>query len=127
MQYLGWSWELVDGKSSIDRGFNTEIEFARISINSDDVVSEVRKDRELKSELLSELATRSIFEWLRVTGYPRCEQDIYRHSWIDLDLEELDEEELDDGISAGRNGFQDATDIHRWMDSALVWLAAFHI
>ncbi|EDO01062.1 hypothetical protein SS1G_03536 [Sclerotinia sclerotiorum 1980 UF-70] len=96
-----------------------EEEFARISINSDDVVSEVRKDRELKSELLSELATRSIFEWLRVTGYPRCEQDIYRHSWIDLDLEELDEEELDDGISAGRNGFQDATDIHRWMDSAL--------
>ncbi|CAD6444267.1 8b13afad-1427-4a10-b3bc-d4cea8009edc [Sclerotinia trifoliorum] len=100
------------------------LEFTKISANSGDVVSEAWKDGELKSELLSELATRSIFEWLRVTGYPRCEQDIYRHSWIDLDLEESDEEELDDGISAGgtgsRDGFRDAANIHSWIDSARV-------
>ncbi|KAJ8070713.1 hypothetical protein OCU04_001084 [Sclerotinia nivalis] len=120
LQYLSWSWELTDGTSSIDRGFSTEIEFTEIFTNSGDIVSEVWKDRELKSELLSELATRSIFGWLRVTGYPRCEQDIYRHSWIDPDLEESDEEELDDGISAGKDGLRDAADIHNWIDSTFV-------
>lgn len=119
LQYLGWCWELVDGTGSIDSGFNADIECKDIFTSAGDVVlSEVQEDRPLKSESLSESATRSIFGWLRVTGYPRSEQDIYRHSWIDLDLEESDEEELDDGASGA--GLRDAADVHNWVDSALV-------
>jgi hypothetical protein len=63
-------------------------------------------DRQLESEALSEMATRSIFGWLRVTGYPQSERDIYRQSWIDM--EDSDEEELDDGTSAGGDSLRDA-------------------
>jgi hypothetical protein len=55
-----------------------------------------------------------------VTGHPRSEQDIHCHSWIDLDLEDSDEEELDDGTSSGRDGLRDAVDIRNWIDCALL-------
>lgn len=47
------------------------------------------------SQFLSEVATRGIFEWLRSTGYPYSERDIYEHSWLDLEGTD-DEEEPDD-------------------------------
>ncbi|PLN85951.1 hypothetical protein BDW42DRAFT_190453 [Aspergillus taichungensis] len=46
---------------------------------------------DLSSRSLSESATRNIFGWLRSTGYPLSERDIYQHSWIDV--EDTDEEE----------------------------------
>jgi hypothetical protein len=49
------------------------------------------------SQILSEGATRGIFEWLRSTGYPRSERPIYQHSWLDLEV--TDEEEPDDADS----------------------------
>ena len=120
LQYLGWCWELVGGTSSVDSGFNTGMEYKEIFRSAGDAIpSEVQEDRPLKSESLSESATRSIFGWLRVAGYPRSEQGIYRHPWIDLDLEESDEE-LDDGASAGKDGLRDASDIRNWLYSTLV-------
>lgn len=42
------------------------------------------EDSDSQYEYLSELATRSIFGWLRVDGYPPTEKFIYMHDWLSL-------------------------------------------
>lgn len=38
----------------------------------------------LRSDLLSEVASRSVLGWLRVDGYSPSEKDIFRHDWFDV-------------------------------------------
>jgi hypothetical protein len=105
LQYMNWSWELIDGMSSEDRGFMNDdkhgaaIRKDAISDRIDTLQIEMQKIGLPKSESLSELATRSIFGWLRVTGYPPNEKDIRAHSWIDL--EDSDEDIIESTSSAG--------------------------
>ena len=49
--------------------------------------------------MLSENVTRSIFGWLRHSGWPKGEKEICRHSWIGFDEsdEEIDDKSSDDG------------------------------
>jgi hypothetical protein len=65
----------------MDNGFNAGPAYDEALGPAADVSPlQLQKDRRLKPEALSEMATWSIFGWLRVTGYPRSERDIYRHS-----------------------------------------------
>jgi hypothetical protein len=102
---MNWSWELIDGMSSEDRGFINDnkhraaIRKDAISDRIDTLQIEMQKIGLPKSESLSELATRSIFGWLRVTSYLPNEKDIRAHSWIDL--EDLDEDIIESTSSAG--------------------------
>lgn len=59
-------------------------------------------------EMLSENATRSIFGWLRNSGWPKGEEEIRCHSWIGFDEsdEEIDDTSSDDGVI--ENNIQDA-------------------
>ena len=67
-------------------------------------------------QLLSECATRGIFEWLRSTGYPSSERPIYRHSW--LDLEGTDEEEAPDDAESDVEAQRSPKkmQVERWLD-----------
>lgn len=48
----------------------------------------------LQSHELSEVATRSIFSWLRSTGYPPNEAAIRKHPWLDIEDSEDEEDDL---------------------------------
>jgi hypothetical protein len=105
LQYINWSWELIDSISSKDRGFMNDdkhkaaITKDAISDRTDTLQIEMQKIRLPKSKSLLKLATCSIFSWLRVTGYPPNKKDIRAHLWIDL--EDLDEDIIESTSSAG--------------------------
>jgi hypothetical protein len=87
LEYVGWRWDTDDGLSSEDRGFDENAAVDRwgataTKIDASSVTT--RAKGSLKSELLSEASTRSIFVWLRVDGYPPIEKDIFAHDWFDV-------------------------------------------
>uniref|UniRef100_A0A093V8R0 Ectonucleotide pyrophosphatase/phosphodiesterase family member 6 n=1 Tax=Talaromyces marneffei PM1 TaxID=1077442 RepID=A0A093V8R0_TALMA len=82
LEYLSWQWESSDGKTLEDTGLNRfpiETCNTKIGLNNPQEASIFNK-----SESLSEIATRGIFEWLRSNGYPASESFIRQHSWFDI-------------------------------------------
>jgi hypothetical protein len=96
LQYISWSWDLYDGTALDDPGFITDEGNRETSAATVEICSlDLPKDRFLKSEMLSEVATRSIFCWLRHSGWPRREKEFYCHSWIELEESNEDLEDMD--------------------------------
>ncbi|CEJ61171.1 hypothetical protein PMG11_09711 [Penicillium brasilianum] len=95
LEYECWEWILTKDGSIRDSGIestlppvqksNSPVNVNKHSARLDDY------DYDFHSQELSEGYTRGIFSWLRSTGYPRNERPIYKHSW--LDLESADEED----------------------------------
>ncbi|RAL17789.1 uncharacterized protein BO97DRAFT_430721 [Aspergillus homomorphus CBS 101889] len=81
LNYRTWVWTLSNGKEIEDPG-----NLGFVSLNDS-----------MKSQLLSEAATREIFGWLRSTGYPANDKPVYQHSWIDI--ESSDRDPMDDSES----------------------------
>jgi hypothetical protein len=65
--------------------------------------------------MLSESATQSIFGWLRVSGWPETEREIFCHSWF---VSEGSDKESNVIVSAEME-LRDASDIGRWVEQ---WL-----
>ena len=65
----------------------------------------------LRSNLLSEVATRSIFCWLRVDGYPPIEKPVFRHDWFDVGSSS-EESALSDDDSP----ITEQSNINAWLD-----------
>lgn len=104
LEYECWEWILTDGSSIQDFKKDKNLLPDKITPFAPNIISPALQtyNFDLSSQLLSEVATRGIFSWLRSTGYPHREKPIYQHSWIDL--EETDnEEEPDDAESDGEN------------------------
>jgi hypothetical protein len=105
LQYISWSWNLHNGCALEDLGFAVDEEHKDTSVATIESGSlDLENDRFLKDEVLSENATRSIFGWLRNSGWPKNEKDIYSHSWIDF---HESDEEIEDTKSVG-GAIQDA-------------------
>jgi len=114
LQYESWAWELGNGrKSAPDRGFIPNDGLTDCNgIAVDLLVSPQCRD-DPDSEGLSEVATRSIFGWLRSDGYPLTEREIWKHPW--LNSNESSDEELDDlSKSVSADGAQ-VTTIDDWI------------
>ena len=94
LQYTSWSWDLHDGKALEDRGFTAD-EGDKNTITATPVSLNLPKHIFLKSEMLSEVATRSIFGWLRNSGWPKREKELYCHSWIEIEGSDEDLEDMD--------------------------------
>ncbi len=87
LQYFNWRWDTENGLSCEDRGFeeNAVVDHCGAPSTELDVDSTpAQTEGFLRSELLSEVATRSIFGWLRVDGYPPIEKAIFTHDWFDV-------------------------------------------
>ena len=114
LQYHSWAWDLRDGKKSTpDRGFIPNDGFMDADeITVDLLISPQCRD-DPNSEELSEIATRSVFSWLRSNGYPMKERGVWMHPWLsvnDSSDEEIDD--LSDGVST--DGERRPT-IENWM------------
>lgn len=95
----------------MDKGFNQNPE-GEETVKCVDGFVPLWTMEQLQSEALSEMATCSIFCWLRTTGYPRTEQGMYRHVWISPDVEDSsdgEDEKLDGGFNVDK--LRDAIDI----------------
>ncbi|MCJ1345861.1 hypothetical protein MMC31_004070 [Peltigera leucophlebia] len=120
LQYMGWAWDLIDGPSLENQGFMIGTQDQETCAATTNVLLPDSEEFWLpKSEELSEYATRSIFHWLRVSGWPQAEQNIYSHSWIVSESEGSDDE-LDDklGDESSANGHRhDAsiTKVEDWL------------
>ncbi|KIW77138.1 hypothetical protein Z517_09584 [Fonsecaea pedrosoi CBS 271.37] len=108
-----WSWDLRYGtRSAPDRGFipnDSLLDTNEIGAlaKDDETTFDLQVDPDLPRdptpEAIAQMATRSIFGWLRSDGHPMEEKDIWRHSWLnvnyslDEDDDNLSEEVRDDG------------------------------
>ena len=83
---MGWQWNTEDGLSDTDPGLVEDgtVRWDGTVTKIEATLATPRTMESLKSELLSEVATRSIFSWLRVDGYPPTEKDIFTHDWFDV-------------------------------------------
>ncbi|KIA75648.1 hypothetical protein HK57_00580 [Aspergillus ustus] len=123
LEYESWEWMLADGTTIRDLQKADDAQLYQQTSNSTSQQSTPGSkstlpgdyDYNLSSQMLSELATRGIFGWLRSTGYPENEKAIYQHLWIDLGS--TDEEETGEEMSDGKVG-PDTNQLHveAWLE-----------
>jgi len=118
LEYESWEWALTNKHSIQYRGEEHSQHPDQISHSPLTKTTATLGDYKYNflSQMLSEGATRGIFEWLRSTGYPHRERHIYQDSWIDL--EDTDEEEEPDVAESDVERQLDATKRHvgNWLD-----------
>jgi hypothetical protein len=113
LQYISWSWNLRNGSELEDPGFTVDIQNNDLNAHVIEChFTDQLDERLLKDEMLSENATRSIFGWLRHSGWPKGEKEICCHSWIGCDESnvEVDDISSDDG------------DMNKSIEAVRVWL-----
>jgi hypothetical protein len=127
LQYEGWRWVLKNDRfSAADKGFSANgscVDISEIRGKPQLAASESQFTNEqlFKPETLSASATRSIFSWLRTTGYPSNERGIRTHSWIDLEYDEDDDEmgETSESLSTlaekQTGAVASAENVERWL------------
>ncbi|TVY14401.1 hypothetical protein LARI1_G008582 [Lachnellula arida] len=100
LRYASWSWALKNGGNVRDPGFCSDTTTQRVYTTVDDtIILDGYKETALVSETISEMATRSIFGWLRSYGWPAAEKAIYSHSWISEGSYDESDDDLEDYIS----------------------------
>ena len=98
LQYVSWRWNSVDDMISEDEGFNVNADYCLTSAAMNNLIStRSLRVRTPTFEILSKLATQSIFSWLWINDYASDENNIYKHEW--LNLEESDDEQIEDDSS----------------------------
>lgn len=118
LRYMSWCWELVDGISGDDIGFetNTAAYWAE-AVEDMDLIDQVaiQQEKIQGSDDLSKLATQSIFGWLRVIGIPPNEKGLFTHEW--LDLEDSDDESGETPSSIETRQADVQYNFDAWLDS----------
>ncbi|KAJ5950475.1 uncharacterized protein N7479_008888 [Penicillium vulpinum] len=103
LEYESWEWMLTNDDSIRDFGIDNSDSPDQTPHSVPNVAPVALGDYkdDFFSQMLSEGATRGIFEWLRSTGYPLSEKPIYQHSWIDLeDTDGEDEPEAESDVES---------------------------
>ncbi|KAG4434240.1 hypothetical protein IFR05_010282 [Cadophora sp. M221] len=105
LRYASWSWALKTGANVRDSGFCNDTTKQSVDTTLDEaIILDTHKETAPLSETVSEMATRSIFGWLRSYGWPAKEKAIYSHSWIlsEGSDDESDENPKDDASDPGK-------------------------
>jgi hypothetical protein len=116
-RYNGWYWCLTDGEELQDPGLG-QVTPDKMELNTEKPRGSPPTLRycHSSSQSLSEGATRGIFEWLRMTGYPAREKPLYQHPWIDI--ESSDESDLDSTDSGcGQSADSSTRSIQNWTEA----------
>ena len=118
LRYTSWSWDLENEMVAEDRGYNVNSVCLEPIVSASDAVPPiVQETRKLDLLSVSEMATRSIFGWLRMTGYPSNEKSIRLHPWFDVG--DSDEEPCDmaSDSETSQNATQKADLIDTWFNT----------
>ncbi|EXJ72776.1 uncharacterized protein A1O5_03923 [Cladophialophora psammophila CBS 110553] len=114
LQYDNWAWDLRDGrKSAPDRGFIPNDGFMDANETTIELLVRPQCQDDPESEGLAEIATRSIFGWLRSNGYPSKERGIWMHPW--LNVNDSSDEEIDDLSEGGSADGERGSTIENWI------------
>lgn len=116
LQYVSWRWDTDNGLSSEDRGFDENAAVDRWGVTATEIdAGSVTPQTKgfLQSDLLSEVATRSVFGWLRVEGYPPNEKDIFTHEWFDVGSSSEEESAVSDDDSSCK----EQSNVKAWLDT----------
>ncbi|KAL2363903.1 hypothetical protein RJZ56_003189 [Blastomyces dermatitidis] len=85
LQYADWYWACRNGKLVRPLCVKTTIS-AHLEERHPAMNTPIRYDAlDLEDESASENATRNIFGWLRIDGYPPRERGISNHEWMNID------------------------------------------
>jgi hypothetical protein len=116
-RYNAWYWCLTNGEELQDPGLGrvmsdkTELNIEK-ACGSPSTLHYCHSS----SQSLFEGATRGIFKWLRMTGYPAREKPLYQNFWIDI--ESSDEEDLDSTESdCGQSADSSTKSIQNWIEA----------
>ncbi|KAL8765920.1 MAG: hypothetical protein Q9209_007163 [Squamulea sp. 1 TL-2023] len=112
IQYVSWRWNIDGGCSCEDFGFSQKSAQQDMIPSKLDLVSPYEIENWSGNELASEIATRSVFRWLRVDGYPPTEKSIFTHDWF-VGVESSSEESESDNDGTPTT---DLSTIEAWLD-----------
>ena len=113
LQYVSWRWDTEDGLSHEDRGFDGFTVVDRYDAGPFTEIAHTSAPTQEQNLTISENATRSIFRWLRVDGYPPIEEAVFQHEWFD-------DESSDDGELASSDDeslIKDQGDVTAWLSA----------
>ncbi|KAL8912006.1 MAG: hypothetical protein Q9171_002919 [Xanthocarpia ochracea] len=116
LQYSSWRWDTHDGGTYEDVGYNPMVRPVypqRTTHSNTDLGGPYRAEDSSPDQLASEVATRSIFRWLRVDGFPSIEKSIFTHEWF-IDSGSSDEESLYDDDDSPTT---ELSDVEAWLDN----------
>ncbi|EXJ82315.1 hypothetical protein A1O3_06128 [Capronia epimyces CBS 606.96] len=115
LQYESWVWDLQnDGKSAADYGYMSNHGL----MDSNETTCALLVDPQCRQEsfeleVMSQVASRSVFGWLRrEDGCPKEEVAIWKHDWFDIS--ESDDEEIDGPDQSDTRTFN--------LEAILTWL-----
>lgn len=116
LRYSSWCWDTDNESGYEDLGFDPMITpaYPRSTAHSYADMTRTYKPRDSSpNELASEVATRSIFGWLRVDGVPSVEKSIFTHSWF-IHTDSSSEESLCDDDEDTPTKL---SDVEAWLDN----------
>ncbi|KAL8647415.1 MAG: hypothetical protein Q9210_005574 [Variospora velana] len=116
LHYTSWHWDTDDGGSYEDLGYDPTVApvYPQRATNCcADLAASYQAGDCLTDELASEVATRSIFGWLRVDGFPSTEKHIFTHDWF-VDTGSSSEDSLCDD---GDTSTTELSDVEAWLDN----------
>lgn len=86
LQYTSWRWDTIEGSDYEDYSFDQRpiaADHWDAMPGEPDPIRLYNLEVSLQDHTISMTATRSIFGWLRVDGYPPTEKSIFTHDWFD--------------------------------------------
>lgn len=105
LQYRGFAWDSDDVPGQIPvltAVHSVPRSDANVEPDEDEYHLPPPQDLDHSKEFISEVATRSIFNWLRPDGCTSQEKQLWTHGWLDTPQSDEDEE-IEDDESGGKH------------------------
>lgn len=118
LQYKGFTWDsdYAQGQMPVSTAvYNAPRSDANVESNEQEHDLPTPEDLDHSKEFISEVATRSIFNWLRPDGCTSREKELWTHGWLDMPQSDEDEEVEDD-----ESGKKSSSHVRSWIEGLKV-------
>ncbi|KAM5384583.1 hypothetical protein ACJZ2D_001328 [Fusarium nematophilum] len=114
LQYRGFVWDSDYARPQIPASpsvYHAPRSAAAAESNQQERDLPTPENLDHNKEFISEVATRSIFNWLRPDGCTSREKEIWAHDWLDMPESDNDEELQDE-----ESGEKPSSHVHWWIE-----------
>jgi hypothetical protein len=114
LHYINWRWDTDNGSCREDGGFDQNAivdQWGATSVEFDLASASAQTEDILRSNDLSQAASRSVLGWLRQDGYPPCEKAIFTHDWFYVGSSSEESAMGDDDAPVTEQSV-----VHEWLD-----------